>query len=136
MSLYWRTRDMLHPQLVYSKNTKTNEVACVASLVPTFEPVEPQEEIDIANNEEPEMTELLAGDEFHFIFIVDRSGSMGSRYRMQAAREALSIFIRSLPTGCRFSILSFGTRFTWLTGAPNQEGNMLSYDEATKDYAL
>ena len=41
MSMYWRTKDMLHPQLVYSKNTKTNEIACVASLVPTFEPVEP-----------------------------------------------------------------------------------------------
>ena len=82
MSMYWRTRDMLHPQLVYSKNTKTNEVACVASLVPTFEPVDPQEEIDIANNEEPEMTELLPGDEFHFIFLVDRSGSMYSSGRM------------------------------------------------------
>ena len=73
---------MLHPQLVYSKKTKTNEVACVASLVPTFEPVDPQEEIDIANNEEPEMTELLPGDEFHFIFLVDRSGSMYSSGRM------------------------------------------------------
>ena len=82
MSMYWRTSDMLHPQLVYSKNTNTSEVACVASLVPTFEPVEPQDEIDIANNEEPEMTELCAGDEFHFIFLVDRSGSMNGAGRM------------------------------------------------------
>ena len=83
------------------------------------------------------MTELLPGDEFHFIFIVDRSGSMGSAGRMTAAIDALSIFIRSLPTGCRFSVLSFGTRFSWLEGAPNQgSSNMLNYDEATKDWAL
>lgn len=39
MSLYWRTADMLEePHLVYAKNTETNEIACVASLVPNFEP--------------------------------------------------------------------------------------------------
>ena len=82
------------------------------------------------------MTELNPGDEFHFIFLVDRSGSMNSAGRMQAAKDALSIFIRSLPTGCRFSVLSFGSRFSWLDNAPISNGNMLDYDEATKDWAL
>ena len=39
MSLYWRTANMLEePHLVYAKNTNDNEIACVASLVPNFEP--------------------------------------------------------------------------------------------------
>ena len=47
------------------------------------------------------------GSEFHFIFIVDRSGSMGGD-RIEVAKEALDLFIRSLPNGCKFSVISFG----------------------------
>ena len=73
------------------------------------------------------MTELTSGDEFHFIFLVDRSGSMADSKRMDAARDALKIFIRSLPTGCRFSVLSFGSRSTWLNRGFSDA--MLNYDE-------
>ena len=38
--------------------------------------------------------------------------------RMKAAIDALTLFVRSLPTGCRFSVHSFGTYFSWLEGAP------------------
>ena len=60
------------------------------------------------------MTEFDGSDKFHFIFLVDRSGSMNNFGRIERARDALTIFIRSLPVGCRFSILSFGSKFTWL----------------------
>ena len=105
---------MLKPHLVYAKDSKTNDVACVASLVPTFEPPAPQEEIEVVHGQEPEMTELTPGSEYHFIFLVDRSGSMTLEGRMESAIEALKIFIRSLPAGCRFSIISFGSNFTYL----------------------
>ena len=40
--LYYRTEDMMIPQLLYAENPKgTGEIACVASLVPTFDPVQP-----------------------------------------------------------------------------------------------
>lgn len=45
-----------------------------------------------------------------FIFLVDCSGSMsGSRIRQ--ARESLQLFLRSLPYGCYFDIIRFGTTF-------------------------
>ena len=40
-NFYWRTRDMMKPQLLLAKNHSTNEVACIASLAPTFEPPAP-----------------------------------------------------------------------------------------------
>lgn len=43
VNFYWRTRDMMSPNLLFAKNPKTSEVACLASLVPTFEPPQPQE---------------------------------------------------------------------------------------------
>jgi von Willebrand factor A domain-containing protein 5 len=59
-------------------------------------------------NAYPEELEVSQGKDFHFIFIVDRSGSMGGA-RIEQTKEALQIFIQSLPVGCDFSILSFGT---------------------------
>lgn len=53
------------------------------------------------------------GNGFHFIFIVDCSGSM-SGSRMTIAKEALDLFVRSLPLGCSFSIIEFGSTFNAL----------------------
>ena len=41
MALYYKTKDMLSPSLYYIENAAKNEVACIASLVPTFEPPAP-----------------------------------------------------------------------------------------------
>ena len=56
------------------------------------------------------MTDLENGSILHFIFVVDRSGSMGQYSRMADARNALKIFIRSLPVNCHFTIKSFGNK--------------------------
>ena len=56
---------------------------------------------------------LSDGKDFVFIFIVDRSGSMqGSR--METSKEALKLFMRSLPVKCKFAIVSFGTKFSFM----------------------
>ena len=53
ISFYWRTRDMMRPHLLYARNQKTSEIACVAQLVPTFEPPAPQEDMEVLRDEEP-----------------------------------------------------------------------------------
>jgi len=112
INLFYRTKDMMAPNLVYAENSLTNEVACMASFVPTFEPPAPQENLEILEDEEPEAVNLSQGSDFHFFFLVDRSGSMRGFGRLTSAIDALKLFIRSLPTGCKFSIKSFGSKFS------------------------
>jgi Mg-chelatase subunit ChlD len=50
----------------------------MASFVPTFEPKNPQEFTEV-QSETPESAPLQTGEDFHFIFVVDRSGSMQGR---------------------------------------------------------
>ena len=43
-----------------------------------------------------------------YIFLLDRSGSMGGS-RIQKATEALALFIKSLPQDTFFNVVSFGS---------------------------
>ena len=43
-----------------------------------------------------------------YIFVVDRSGSMSGR-PMEVTKDALNIFLSSLPNGCEVEIISFGS---------------------------
>jgi predicted phosphoadenosine phosphosulfate sulfurtransferase len=50
-----------------------------------------------------------------YIFLVDRTGSMQGR-KLDITKEALKLFIQSLPAGCLFEIVSFGYNFCAATG--------------------
>ena len=62
-----------------------------------------------------------------FIFIVDCSGSM-SGSRIQNASECLSIFLHSLPIGCNFNIIMFGSNYRSVFGY----GGLVEYNGANK----
>ncbi|CAF3602122.1 unnamed protein product [Rotaria sordida] len=63
-----------------------------------------------------------------FIFIVDCSGSMTEDSRIGLAREAMLLFIRSLPVGAHFNIIRFGSNFDILF---KNESMTAVYDEQT-----
>ncbi|TRY77620.1 hypothetical protein DNTS_005775 [Danionella cerebrum] len=73
-----------------------------------------------------------------FIFLVDRSGSMDCRMhrgsdasnRIQSARDTLLLLLKSLPMGCFFNIIGFGSDFQ--SFFPQS----VLYDEATMEEAL
>jgi hypothetical protein len=94
------------------------------SLVPSFTPPNPQEEMEVVENEKPDELDAaaipgqMASDQV-FIFLVDRSGSMGNE-KMQMAKDALKLFIQSLPIGAMFEVVSFGTDFS--VSSKNREG--------------
>jgi len=52
-----------------------------------------------------------------FLFVLDRSGSMSGGC-IRRAGEALQLFLRSLPQGCRFNIIGFGSRTELLFHSP------------------
>ena len=78
VDLYYRTVDMLEPQLQYALSEDGKEAAVSASLVPTFEAVAPQDAIEVLHDEKPTQLALEAGSNFHFFFIIDRSFSMNA----------------------------------------------------------
>lgn len=91
VKLYFKTKDMFKPQLRYQVDEETGEVACLASFVPTFEPVQPQDDLKVST-EGPE-TQVIDGNQLCYIFLVDRSGSMGMDNRMETTKKALRLFI-------------------------------------------
>ena len=50
IKIYFKTVNMFEPQLKYQIDPKTNEVACLASFVPTFSPNEPQDKLEILSD--------------------------------------------------------------------------------------
>ncbi|XP_078687566.1 von Willebrand factor A domain-containing protein 5A-like isoform X1 [Branchiostoma floridae x Branchiostoma belcheri] len=57
-----------------------------------------------------------------FIFILDRSGSM-SGSKIKNARETLLLFLKSLPVGCYFNIVGFGSSYKTLFNNSKQYDN-------------
>lgn len=83
--------------------TLPNQRALMVSLVPKFQ---------------------IPSDPSEIIFVIDRSGSMESK--IPTLRSALEVFLKSLPSGTHFNILSFGTQFSslWQQSKPCNRGNL------------
>jgi hypothetical protein len=60
-----------------------------------------------------------------FIFVVDCSGSMEDENKIGFARQAMLLFLKSLPVNCHFNIIRFGssyeTLFKDITATYNKE---------------
>ncbi|CAF4735540.1 unnamed protein product, partial [Rotaria sp. Silwood2] len=62
-----------------------------------------------------------------FIFVVDCSGSMQDENKIGLARQAMLVFLKSLPVDCYFNIIRFGTQykslFTEINAIYNEENS-------------
>jgi von Willebrand factor A domain-containing protein 5 len=63
----------------------------------------------IVNDEEEEKKQERMKNR-EYIFLIDRSGSMGGM-PIKLAVRALKVFLHSLPMGCFFNVYSFGSNF-------------------------
>ena len=58
-----------------------------------------------------------------FVFVIDCSGSMQGQDKIGLAGKAMLLFLKSLPTNCRFNIIRFGSDF-----------RALFNDQVTREY--
>lgn len=62
------------------------------------------------NSTEMDDFEVIGDNPAEFIFLVDRSGSMGGK-PIKMAAEAVMIGLQSMPSGSFFNVVSFGSDF-------------------------
>ena len=120
IQIRYKTKDMETPKLVYQVSSKyPEEVAVMAQFLPKFGAgVQPQDKIEFTTDQEgieEDDVDPVLEDKCCFLFVVDRSGSMGGQ-RMDITREALKLFMMSLPSGSYFEIISFGSNYSFMKG--------------------
>ena len=78
----------------------------------------------------PEFKSSESSEKGEFVFVVDRSGSM-SGGKNNSAKETLLLFLKSLPDGCYFNVVGFGSRYSTLF-KNSQLYNDNNLEEATR----
>lgn len=127
-------------KFVFQRNVKLypGKVAVMAQFLPNFssgtvtaDKIQvTTDEFDLMDDDDEDSKAQKLG----FIFIVDRSGSM-SGMRIELVKEALQMFMQSLPLQCLFKIISFGSSFQVMS-IPGATKSMAKYEEKNSKYAI
>ncbi|CDW78536.1 UNKNOWN [Stylonychia lemnae] len=133
--VYYRTNDM-ESTVLFSQESESHpdQVAVMLSVLPSFiEQTTSVPSLDTYEEEipDPQDVQYINPGDCIYIFLVDRSGSMRGD-KMQTTKEALKLFLKSLPPRSNFEIISFGTQYTVLSGSPNG----LEYNDITINNAM
>jgi uncharacterized protein with von Willebrand factor type A (vWA) domain len=72
--------------------------------------------------------------DFLYVFIVDRSGSMGGE-RIRDAKKAMVLFLKSLPPMSKFQVISFGDFYTPMI-IHGDSSETIAYTEHNVEQAL
>ncbi|XP_036355543.1 von Willebrand factor A domain-containing protein 5A-like [Octopus sinensis] len=79
----------------------------------------------------PKLPQVKALPRNDYIFIIDHSGSMSGE-KMEAAKDTLLLFLKSLPLGCSFNLVAFNNYLEVLFKDGSREYNEDSLNEALK----
>ncbi|CAD8209925.1 unnamed protein product [Paramecium pentaurelia] len=98
------------------------------TLIPKFNefPIDDAYQSYINGLNLPQQTQIQRGI---FLFFIDRSRSM-RRKRIKRAKQALILFLKSLPEDCLFNIISFGSQVKKMFDQAQ------TYNQTTLDYAI
>eukprot|EP00746_Dinoflagellata_sp_MGD_P002856 gnl/MRDRNA2_/MRDRNA2_105586_c0_seq1.p1 gnl/MRDRNA2_/MRDRNA2_105586_c0~~gnl/MRDRNA2_/MRDRNA2_105586_c0_seq1.p1 ORF type:complete len:900 (-),score=159.00 gnl/MRDRNA2_/MRDRNA2_105586_c0_seq1:146-2845(-) len=102
-----KPKDLFQPVVTWETWDQHGTEALMLNLVPKFE--------------------VPMIDKVEVVFVVDCSASMSGQ-RIHQAKRAMQIFIRSLPEGCQFNIVKFGSHFASLQSyaVPYSDGSLAS----------
>ena len=130
-ALLVRAADIHEPKVFLQRSFKhPQEIAAGLSFFPNFAEgrLNKAGAVAVARLEDPDAEAELEGSG-EFIFVLDRSGSMGGS-RMAMAKQAARLFIQSLPSDCYFNVVSFGSMHASLFP------KSIKYSQATLEQAL
>ena len=131
MNISYRTHDMDEPKLVYQRSADyPGQVAVLAQFLPTFVVEKEKKLFTTTSGLDEQDVSTSIDSNYQFIFVVDRSGSMGCNSRMQITKDAMRLFMQSLPSKCDFGVISFGSNADWMFRSNTLEYNNQSRDES------
>ena len=84
----------MSPYVKYARNNQENKQHAAQEAEKNLEAEQAAEELEDTSKKE-------------YIFLIDRSGSMHQRIKL--ARQALILFLQSLPAGSKFNVCSYGS---------------------------
>ena len=113
--LWYTYKEFNYPQIILQKSPKYEEYGVIVSFFPSYKGEDVWE--DPPNAE--------------YIILLDSSGSMGGE-RIELAKEACEIFIRSLTENSKFNIIQFGSKFE----AFFQGNTSVEYTTENRDLAI
>ncbi|XP_052281439.1 von Willebrand factor A domain-containing protein 5A-like isoform X2 [Dreissena polymorpha] len=99
LTLYIEYSEPFQPQVVFENGDKDSEGLLKEDLLMV--------------SFHPDLKQVSMSNSGEYIFIIDRSGSMNGD-RIKNAKEALLLFLKSLPPSCHFNVVSFGSEFSCL----------------------
>ena len=114
--LLFRTENMNKPILYYQYNPEFKETSYSINYVYPSKalknipiPAKPDQDIKISYYQKYEES-MINETPGLFIFLIDQSGSMTGK-SMDLCKQALLLFVQSLPAGSYFQLIGFGTSF-------------------------